>query len=274
MERVSLIGLPAVKGITPHKTWFGSEAAILVVLAAANIRMKFLRQNILSILIMCLAVLSVIMSNSVVSILAALFGLTFWFFIKHARTSSIFLMGICSSVVIVLVFISMFDIDIFQILLIFNRDSGLTGRGYIWGTWLEVIQKRVLIGYGYSGFFGNSIDAPAYAYFGRAGSYMPPNFHNTFLDVTAELGIIGLLLFCYPVACSLIRLWRVQSDFGSILLSVAVALLVEAMGERTFLHHTFLPTFVLFIVIFYSSSIYIRQCRTDHRSGNTWKTSS
>ncbi len=79
------------------------------------------------------------------------------------------------------------------ILLALGRDATLSGRTDLWEVMIEKIGQRPWIGYGYAGFWegkaGESIDI-----WYRARD-MPPHGHNGFLDLSLDLGLVGLGLF-------------------------------------------------------------------------------
>ena len=82
------------------------------------------------------------------------------------------------------------------ILNLLGKDLTLTGRTEFWPKVLEAIRQRPLLGYGYKGFWQpwQGASNPAAWITTRAG-WVAPHSHNGFLDLTIDLGLIGLLLF-------------------------------------------------------------------------------
>jgi O-antigen ligase len=74
-----------------------------------------------------------------------------------------------------------------------GRDVSLTGRVAIWRTVAEGIRERPLLGHGYGAFWST---APALPHVPNLGRHA----HNGFLDLSAELGVLGGLLFVIPAA--------------------------------------------------------------------------
>ncbi|OYD90246.1 hypothetical protein CDG76_31460 [Nostoc sp. 'Peltigera membranacea cyanobiont' 210A] len=74
-----------------------------------------------------------------------------------------------------------------------GRDISLTGRTGIWSVVISKIAQHLWLGYGYKGFWrgmeGDSADVWYETFF------TSPNAHNGFLDLTLELGLVGLLFF-------------------------------------------------------------------------------
>ncbi|NMG18224.1 O-antigen ligase family protein [Brasilonema bromeliae] len=83
-----------------------------------------------------------------------------------------------------------------------GRDLTLTGRTDIWGVMFELIWERPLLGYGFNAVW-QSWDNEVTAYLWRTLEWQCPYGHNGFMDLLAELGIVGLIVFCisYVTAC-------------------------------------------------------------------------
>lgn len=84
-----------------------------------------------------------------------------------------------------------------------GRDLTLTGRTGIWAVVIGKIAQHPWVGYGYKGFWrgmeGDSADVWYETFF------LAPHAHNGFLDITVELGLIGLSLFLLTYGKSCLR---------------------------------------------------------------------
>lgn len=89
--------------------------------------------------------------------------------------------------------------DVFRLL---GRNSTLTGEAGVWEAVLHSIAKRPWLGYGFGAFWtkmpGESDSIT------RALGWVPYHAHNGFLDVTLQVGIVGLSL----LLVSYVALWR------------------------------------------------------------------
>lgn len=74
-----------------------------------------------------------------------------------------------------------------------GRDVSLTGRVAIWRVVVDGMRERPLLGYGYGAFWHAAPTLPHLPNLGR-------HAHNGFLDLAAELGVLGELLFVIPAA--------------------------------------------------------------------------
>ena len=80
--------------------------------------------------------------------------------------------------------------------LMFNlagRDASLTGRGPLWHELLRVIAERPLLGHGYAGFWNE--DSREVQYLWLLVGWQAPDSHNGYLDVTVQIGLVGLALY-------------------------------------------------------------------------------
>jgi O-antigen ligase len=75
----------------------------------------------------------------------------------------------------------------------FGRDMTLTGRTELWELSLEKIMEQPLLGYGYTGFWRRMAGDSAEILLELG--WEVPHSHNGLVDLTLDLGLVGLLLF-------------------------------------------------------------------------------
>jgi O-antigen ligase len=78
-----------------------------------------------------------------------------------------------------------------------GKEPTFTGRTPIWLAVIEMIERRPLLGYGYSAFWGG-LDSAAAPVLLKIG-WHTPHSHNGFLDILVQLGAVGMALFLYGV---------------------------------------------------------------------------
>jgi len=89
----------------------------------------------------------------------------------------------------------------------FGRDSTFTGRADLWQSASTVISKRPWLGHGYgTGWVGGGDDATTDI--AQFTEWNAPNAHNGFLNLTLDLGFVGLILFLVASAVALHRAIR------------------------------------------------------------------
>lgn len=108
----------------------------------------------------------------------------------HYKVMVVILMGIVVSIGSGILWVATNAEDI---LLSLGKDATLTGRTDIWQFSLSKIQERPLLGYGYQAFWQGWGSEAQDAWL-REG-WRVPHAHNGFLDLSLELGLIGLSCF-------------------------------------------------------------------------------
>jgi exopolysaccharide production protein ExoQ len=83
-----------------------------------------------------------------------------------------------------------------------GRDSTLTGRAQLWTMSLQAAAKSPILGYGYNAFWNVSQQAMQIR---SMLHWNPPHSHNSFIDLTLQLGLVGLFLFVAAYAVAIRR---------------------------------------------------------------------
>ncbi len=131
---------------------------------------------------------------------------------------------------------------------LFGKDMTLTGRAIFWQYLLEQIQNHLLLGYGFGTYWvlgSHHVNT----FFDESGVVMN-TAHNGYIDLTLQIGLIGLLTFSILVGAYFIRSIKVRSNIGLIVL---VAILIGNLTESTLQYNSI--TTVVF-VYFYLTMVY------------------
>jgi exopolysaccharide production protein ExoQ len=115
-----------------------------------------------------------------------------------------------------------------------GKDASLTGRTDIWAEVLDLIAQKPILGWGYQAMF-NPADPTTIVLWERIGGWQAPNAHNSFLQLTLELGFVGLISM---ILFLLTALWRALRccftgvvPLGYFSLVFIVATLIEGLAE-------------------------------------------
>lgn len=100
-----------------------------------------------------------------------------------------------------------------QILIAIGKDPTLTGRTPMWEAVLEMVERRPILGYGYSAFW-TGWDGPAREVWHAIG-WTTPNAHSGYLDLILQLGVVGLAIFLVGSVIALVRAVRGAHRFRS-----------------------------------------------------------
>jgi O-antigen ligase len=105
------------------------------------------------------------------------------------------------------------------VLNLLGRDATLTGRTPLWALIWERIKVRPLLGYGYGGFWlqWNPPSGDIWRVSMFTGGWLPPNGHNGFIDLWADLGLAGLGAFLFSFASNATRALRLVRESASAL---------------------------------------------------------
>ena len=138
-----------------------------------------------------------------------------------------------------------------QILTALGKDPTLTGRTGVWELTLDRAMLRPILGYGYRAYWigDNKLRLqPTENWSDGIG-----HAHNTYIDMMAELGLLGVTSFVLIVGILVTRLGRRinrQRDFFNIwAIGCLIFILIRGLAESTVLQHADI-NWVLFIYLF------------------------
>jgi exopolysaccharide production protein ExoQ len=184
----------AWQGIYPHKNGLGAIMSLgCLVCLLLSLRAKKNRFRFCCIGAICLVLL--IFAESATSLVAgvctgAFIGVrTIAFRLRWSRLRQ----GL-AYVFIVVALAGMATANFQQIVTTLGRDESLTGRTVIWALVWDQVQDRPLLGYGYGGFWAGN-DGPSESVWRILGERSVYHAHNGLLEVWAECGVLGLVLF-------------------------------------------------------------------------------
>jgi exopolysaccharide production protein ExoQ len=116
-----------------------------------------------------------------------------------------------------------------------GRNSDLTGRTELWSFVIDMIAKRPMLGYGFSGFWMGASQETLDAQ--NQLGWNPIYAHNGYLEILLSLGFVGLILMAYILGSGLKRLLSdprvMRSPMGVWPLGFFIFVLVHNMGECT-----------------------------------------
>lgn len=93
-----------------------------------------------------------------------------------------------------------------QILGVFGKDSTLTGRTYLWSEGLLAFHQKPLLGVGYQAYWVQGFSEAERLweefYIGARNGF---HFHNTYIEMMVELGVVGLALLVWMILSAILR---------------------------------------------------------------------
>ncbi|BAY13952.1 O-antigen ligase family protein [Calothrix sp. NIES-2098] len=123
---------------------------------------------------------------------------------KALRLNNSWILPLLISFLLIVSSIAIFLIDNSEIIVkLLGRDLTLTGRTGIWSVVISKIALHPWLGYGYKGFWRGMEGDSADVWYETL--FMAPNAHNGWLDVTVQLGLVGLFCFLMSYIKNCIR---------------------------------------------------------------------
>lgn len=114
----------------------------------------------------------------------------------------------------------------------FGRDATLTGRTQLWQTALTLIAERPLFGHGYTASF--AFDSPIFRLLIWKDA---PHAHNGWLDITLDLGLIGVILFTLhnirALGQSAIQFRKTQDTIYGVVLVFVIVFLAGSITDTS-----------------------------------------
>jgi exopolysaccharide production protein ExoQ len=192
------------RGVFPHKNVLGPVMAVAVftelyLLVVGNGRSRW-RWALLSVYLAL-----VVLSQSATAWFLSVFylaGTCVYFLWKRER-----LAGVLASIVVLLILLIVLIVlrdDPERMLGIVGKDVTLTGRTTLWNVVVGFIGERPILGWGYRAMW--NLDDPTTTLADKlTGGWGVTSSHNAFLEITLQLGLVGLALMMGIIA---VALWR------------------------------------------------------------------
>ncbi|RJG46400.1 MULTISPECIES: O-antigen ligase [unclassified Mesorhizobium] len=182
--------------------------------------------------------------------LAVVIGLSLLLLFAPRTRKMFFLVGLIAAIGLAFAAINLGGLDL--LLGAFGKDTTLTGRTYLWGEGIAAWRLSPYFGVGYQAYWvqGFSEAERLWEEFyiaSRSGFH----FHNTYIELLVELGVVGLFLLAVvivrvPVG-HLIRLLDDRDDVASyVVFGMSVMLVVRSFFEVDMMHPYAIGSFLLY----------------------------
>lgn len=140
-----------------------------------------------------------------------------------------------------------------------GKDPTLTGRTHLWERGVSLIKESPILGVGFQSLFyvGNNIAEDIWALH-HVPSGAGFNFHNMYVDVAVELGLLGLFLYLYLIVIFISRIFDLEhihlgsSHFFAILI-------LSYMFLQTFLEAVWFEQFTIIHFFMCISWVYLKE---------------
>jgi exopolysaccharide production protein ExoQ len=160
-----------------------------------------------------------------------------------------------------------------------GKDVTFNGRTPIWTLALEQWAKRPFLGYGYAAFWGSDEGLSVYrgvswVWALHKHSYDIRTFisHNAFIDITLQLGIVGLTLLLFNIGLVMHRVVTLMTHTRSLESFWMLQLLVIQIIGGCFEISTYVAgnsiSWVIYVAMAYASATLLHRTKRTHRTAS------
>ena len=183
----------ALRGAFWHKNSLGFFLSLSSCLFCINIACSVGRRRVFWLVLSSIAVICLLLSTSV-SALAIFFVtlLALTFYRTFRWDGRLFIPIFCVTILILGFVLSWLQGNFEATVIALGRDPSLSGRTNIWLAVVDKIYEKPLLGYGMGAFWNTN--GPAEDIWKTIG-FAASKSHNGFIDMAAELGLVGVSLF-------------------------------------------------------------------------------
>lgn len=224
LERDSFLGAFNIKGAFPHKIHAGIYCAIGFYFSLRKFnQFKNIKFLLLSVcfLLFCLA------SGSSLGFLVLILSI-FILFSKNLINQMFnnFAKGVFSILFILIISSTSFFASQSKLFAYIaeslGRDPTLTGRTTIWDIGYQYIYENIFLGSGISAFFLDVPNSPASKIWSEMIYYQAPSFHNGYLQLLAETGLVGFFPFMIGLIISFYYAFRKNIDLFALIIMILI----------------------------------------------------
>jgi exopolysaccharide production protein ExoQ len=260
-------------GLFGSKNYFAVCVSFLLLIAVAVAfdRAQTITFRILGIGSAILAIPLLIYARSVGALITSLFAVIIFLMlrlvIRLPTLSRLALLALGFLLTFIVVLMATFDVNYASALELLGKDVTLTGRTLLWQYAYSAISNSPTLGGGYEAYWqpGNwsAIQLWVYSYITDRYGY---HFHNTFLEIGVDLGLVGLTVFVGTLLAIMVRSIMILS-FGRpnseqlLAITLFVFLLLRTPIEVDLFFQFQLPSILFCLIWVYLSSEPVRRLR-------------
>lgn len=224
LERDSFLGAFNIKGAFPHKIHAGIYCAIGFYF---SLRKFYYSKNIKFLFFTFIFLLFCLASGSSLGFLLLVLSILLLFFKKLINKVFNNLARFIFSILFVLIvsstsFFASQSTLFAYIAEALGRDPTLTGRTTIWNIGYQYIYENIFFGSGISAFFLDVPNSPASKIWSEMVYYQAPSFHNGYLQLLAETGVIGFFPFILGLIISLYYTLKKNIDLFALIIMILI----------------------------------------------------
>jgi O-antigen ligase len=244
-DRSTLLGTEPIRGLFNHKITAGLYSSMGLILALSLVTGH--RRTVYALIfITCLLLTGA--SSAIPVVLAGLAGHSFTVRAQKSRMRAVTYVTTVMGSLVVAILIA--NILAPAALALLNRDPTLTGRTLLWALGVQAGSERPILGWGYYGYLGSPEANYLLNSLREFKNYEVPHFHNSYIQMYVDTGLVGLILSVWlPVAC-LFRYYSAAAHVHNKSLVVAnsltILMLFSAFAIHVFYKHNNFTAILIF----------------------------
>ena len=194
-------------GIYRHKNFLG-RLMILNVLFSSLLRPTKLSKRIFKKVVIGLSFSLILLSNSkgalTYFLIMVIISSILYYLLSLKDMIAIPLALIVMCITFFVALLTALNIE-FLVTDLLGKDLTFTGRTDIWNACIYMLREKPLLGYGYAAFW-RGLGSPSEYVLLRANWLAIPHAHNGFLDLSLEIGLLGLALFIISLLYNFLKI--------------------------------------------------------------------
>lgn len=250
------------RGVLAHKNGMGAIAALgLLAVASSLYDPQRPRAPLTQLGFVAVCILSLVLSDSASPIPVLAFGIVALIVAHASSPRSLAPSLLLITTLAVGILVPLFAADLGAIAALLGRDPDFSGRTHVWVFSLELLQRRLVFGWGFGGFWHGEAGMA----FLRWAYYPVVHAHNGFLQLALDIGLAGLLLFASALLTFTSRareLLKTDPAYGYGLTFAYAAFFLAANISETRLLVGNQPFTMLFVFIIVRANLRSRQRST------------
>jgi exopolysaccharide production protein ExoQ len=192
------------RGVFPHKNQFGFVMAAAIVTELYLIALGNGRAGLRLLTLSIYFVLLILSKSTTAFIISLIYLAGAFIYLIWKRNKEISYVISILIVFVIFLLLGLLSIDRDLVFGLIGKDATLTGRTGLWSVVIELIEQRPLVGWGYRAMWQVD-DATTKMVDDLTGNWGVTSAHNGFLEITLELGLLGLFIILAIIG---IAFWR------------------------------------------------------------------
>ena len=241
------------RGLTPHKNHLGQMSLLSIIFCFIALKSSnSFKEKLVNYSMLFFSIILLIGSTSTTSVLSFLIFISicilliFDFIFKPLGVGNSFSIIFILSCLLIFIVLLLRAPELIELIPnAFGKDMTFTGRVKLWEYMLREVNKHLLLGTGYQGFWVNNFANTDLMILYEEFVWLPLQSHNGYIDILNEVGMVGIIIFFLMIVYYIINLIKLQSP-NRWYFFIIIILLINFQESNLFRPGIFAGTIFLF----------------------------